>query len=158
MGLVILAIFGFAIYGAIAAVKNMNRPKDPDYSASLFRGTQEIVPLPANPRKVSVTLKTSWIPGDHAPGTMRYVVDLSLSQPIDPGTDSIFLGRISSCSLSIDLLDKQGFKLTTIPVKGIELVDDQQNAIGIADNDSVPMSQQSYESIAETWSPTWNCF
>lgn len=158
--LVAFTILGFAGYGMFEAFNQLTHRQtpEPELSASRFLGTQVIVPLPANPRKLAATLKTSWITGDQKSGIMRYTVDISLKQSTDAFTDSIFLQRISACSISIDLEDKNGFKLTQFPLKIARVVDDDQNVTMLASNDFIPMSRETYQSVTSTWSPTWNCF
>lgn len=72
--------------------------------------------LPSSPRKIRLTLETSWIPGDQKTGVLRYMVGIYPSPANNTEIDSIFLSRVSLCTFSIDLLDKHGFKLATIPV------------------------------------------
>lgn len=160
LGWVFLAILAFAGYGAFMAFQALTHPKPvlADYSASRERGTREFVPLLANPRKVILKLKTSWIPGDQKTGILRYVIQTDLSAPSgDAFIDSVFLNRISMCSLSIDLVDRQGFKLAKIPVTSVHLVDENQNTTALSDSDFIAMSRETYESIGGAWSPTWDC-
>jgi hypothetical protein len=164
VGWIIFAILGFAVYGAYVAVRNHLHPATPvaaatpDYSAPHFRDTQEFAPLAANPRQVTLMTKTSWIPGDQKSGVLRYQVTLVVSKATTDLADSFLLKRLASCSFSIDLLDKHGFKLTTIPLKVAQIVDANGNVNELKDNDLMPMSRESYEMMSDSVSPTWNCF
>jgi len=164
LGWVVLAMFGFAGYGVYMAVKSYTHPVItakaalPDYSKSRFRGYQEFAPLPANPRNVWFSMRTSWIPGDQKPGVLRYIVTLSMSRPTTTEADSAFLSRIASCTYSVDLVDKQGFKLTTIPITFTRTIDSDGNVTGLTDSDLMPMSLETYELVSDSISPTWKCF
>src|ERR1700751_3429211 len=108
-GWLVLAIFVFAGYGVYAAFQTYIHPAASasatpapvrDYSASRFRGTQEFGPLPANPRMVSMSVLTSWIPGDQKTGVLRYIISITVSKPTTMYTDSVFLRRLGSCTYS----------------------------------------------------------
>lgn len=153
--LLLIAIVSFAVYGATAAYKKAAHPPAPDYSTGRYRGVEELTVLPNDKREISMSLRTSWIPG-----TMRYVVDIyPTARDKDALLNSLFMSRVGLCTFSISLIDKSGFKLDTIYLKPIHIVDSDQNVTELEDSNRMLMSRQEYESIGPdgTWSPTWNC-
>jgi len=164
LGWLVTAIFCFAGYGVFMAVRNYIHPATaakaalPDYSAAHYRGNQQFAPLPANPREVILSVRTSWIPGDQKTGVLRYIVTVFEAKPTTDVADSAFLSSVDLCSMSVDLVDKQGFKLTTIPLKLTRIVDTNGNVTGLSDSDLMPMSRETYELISDSISPTWKCF
>lgn len=158
--LLLIAVLGFAVYGAVAAYRKAVHPPAPDYSKGRYRGVETLIVTPNDDRKISISLRTSWIPGSKDSGTMRYVVYIYPATPDkDPLLNSLFMSRIGLCTFSINLIDKSGFKLDTIDLKPARIVDSDQNVTELEDSDMMSMSREEYESIGPdgNWQPRWIC-
>ncbi len=143
------------------------RPVDwGNYSPKLFQDLD---------RKITFSLRTSWIPGEKHQGMFRYIISarpdrLSIAQMVTGGSgpdtsDSItkLVKRVHDCIITLELYDSDQFILRRIAVPFGFGVDSDANITSLYANDTVQMDMAEYKNfIGSTgktgaWAVSWEC-
>lgn len=137
-----------------------------NYSAKLFNDLD---------RKITFTLKTSWIPGEKHQGMLRYIISarpdrLSVLQmatggsgPDTPDSITKLVKRVHECITTLELYDSDEFILRRIAVPFGFGVDNDANITSIYANETVQMDIDDYKhfvgSTGKTggWAVSWLC-
>lgn len=119
--------------------------------------------------QMNFTMATSWIPGPDHQGMFRYRISAEpelpsskieqLSHPEMYSVEGIekFIHRVHDCSLFVELLDSDQFKLRSMLVTFQEEVDDKAVLRGLYANSSEQMDANEYKSFlgTESASGSW---
>src|SRR6266849_3941774 len=107
-----------------------------------------------DPQKVMLHLVTSWIPGEKRQGMLRYKMVVFVPKPSsdDPSkvsstpdeAHSEILGRVSRCSISLQLHDKDDFVLRAHVMPFANVVNESAQLTSLRANDALQMSAQEY--------------
>jgi hypothetical protein len=124
---------------------------------------------------MTFTMATSWIPGPDHQGMFRYRIlaepelpSSKVEQFSHPEMYSIegiekFVERVHDCTIFVELLDSDQFKLRSIPVTFQEAVDEGAVLKGLTANSSEQMDANEYrsflgtESASGSWLVSWTC-
>lgn len=130
-------------------------------------GTYDVRMFEDDSRKVKFRLVTSWIPGEKHQGMFRYKMDAWMDKPkadegaVNESDESVdkLLQRISRCTITLDLYDKDSFVLRRHLVPFIRGVDQQARLRSLYANDTFQMGAQEYRQFIDSgsWAITWDC-
>ena len=121
--------------------------------------------------KFSFSLATSWIPGEGHKGMLRYRL---LGSPVYPpmaqqgqeyaiANIEKLVKRVHACTLFLDLLDVDAFKLRSIALPVNYIVDANARLTDLEVNDSSQMDAREYRTLlgegerSGSWSIAWRC-
>lgn len=123
---------------------------------------------------ISVSMATSWTPGEEHKGMFRYRLSIIPAQGTladqqkhpewaDPEWKEKFISRVAECSFYVELYDVDQFRLRTIPIYPQKGVDTQARLWALNVNSSEQMDADEYRSLVGTdatsgsWSLSWSC-
>jgi hypothetical protein len=113
-----------------------------------------------DPRKIRFRLVTSWIPGEKHQGMFRYKMDAWKADEATAEAVEKLLQRVSRCTITLELYDKDGFVVRRHVVPFIKGVNPEQaRLIGLHANDTFQMDAQEYRQFIESgsWTILWDC-
>lgn len=147
---------------------------DESLAAALYRGEHKVRVLPGDPRDAVFNLTTSWISGEGHKGWFRYKVyakpafithdeEVKNTEPKGGWGDDVFIERLHSCQIWLNVYDEGGFVLRKIPVIFARDIDASGKISGMDTNDSVQMDATDYRRFtrvlpaADSWDLAWIC-
>jgi hypothetical protein len=137
-------------------------------SKAVDMGTAEHRLFENDSRKVKFKLTTSWIPGEKHQGMFRYKLyawvdgpktDESAANELDESVEKL-LKRVSRCTITLELYDKDEFILRRHAVPFVQGVDAEHARLkSLYANDAFQMDAQEYRQFVNSggWSITWDC-
>jgi hypothetical protein len=137
-------------------------------SKPMDMGTSDYRMFEDEPRKVKFRLVTSWISGEKHQGMFRYKLNAWVDKPSgDEGASNesdksieILLKRVSRCTITLVLYDKDEFILRKHEVPFISGVDPEHARLQtLFANDTFQMDAQEYRQFNDSggWNIFWNC-
>jgi hypothetical protein len=137
-------------------------------SKAVDMGTSDQRMFEDDPRKIKFRLMTSWIPGEKHQGMFRYKMDAWVDNPktdesaTDKPDESVekLLKRISRCTITLELHDKDEFVLRRHAVPFIRGVDPEHARLNsLYANDIFQMDLQEYRQFLDSgsWIILWDC-
>ena len=169
----LLATLAFAIVPTLLFAQSGTNDKAPkaakvSLSKAVDMGISDQRMFEDDPRLVKFRLVTSWIPGEKHQGMLRYKMDGWVDKPktdesaVDEPDESVekLLTRISRCTITLVLYDKDNFILRRHVVPFIRGVDPEHARLhSLYANDAFQMDAQEYRQFIDSgsWSILWSC-
>jgi len=157
-------LFAFAIAPCLLLAQsgtNDKAPKvaTPSLSKPVDMGTSELRLFEDDPREIKFRLVTSWIPGEKHQGMFRYKMDAWKAYEATDEAVEKLLQRVSRCTITLELYDKDGFVLRRHVVPFHRGVNEQARLHSLYANDAFQMDAQEYRQFVNSgaWAVSWDC-